>query len=149
MFRGLPRHGSERAAAGVRPATGAISAKGTPNTSCSTKAILSAGESVSSTASSAGPTASARSASCSGSPPPGSVAASRAGTRAGGGSPGYPSMGSSRLERRELSASRYTRETTVVSHPLRFSIPPASERTSLSQASWTAASASSVEPSMR
>jgi hypothetical protein len=45
--------------------------------------------------------------------------------------------------------SRHTRETTVVSHPPRFSTVLVSERLSRSQASCTASSASSREPSMR
>ena len=44
---------------------------------------------------------------------------------------------------------RHTRATTVVSHPPRFSMPLVSERLSLSQASWTASSASLIEPSIR
>jgi len=56
---------------------------------------------------------------------------------------------SSRRAVRARSMSRQTRATTVVSQPPRFSIPPASERLSLSQPSWTASSASSTEPSIR
>jgi hypothetical protein len=42
-----------------------------------------------------------------------------------------------------------TRATTVVSHADRFSISPASDRLSRSQASCTASSASLSEPSIR
>ena len=42
-----------------------------------------------------------------------------------------------------------TRATTVVSHPPRFSTWLESERASRSQASWTASSASLIEPSIR
>ena len=45
--------------------------------------------------------------------------------------------------------SRHTRETTVVSQPVRFSTPLVSERLSRSQASCTASSASLYEPSVR
>ena len=57
------------AASGVRPTIGPISLNGTPNRSCKTNASRSAGVSVSSTTSSARPTASAVSASRSGSAP--------------------------------------------------------------------------------
>jgi hypothetical protein len=43
---------------------------------------------------------------------------------------------------------RHTRPTTVVSHAPRFSMPLVSERLSRSQASWTASSASLIEPSI-
>jgi hypothetical protein len=63
---------------------------------------------------------------------------------------GQPSAsGSSRRALRERSMFSDTRETTVVSHPPRFSISSASERLSRSQASWTASSASLTEPSIR
>jgi hypothetical protein len=42
-----------------------------------------------------------------------------------------------------------TLAVTVVSHPPRFSTPSAPERENLSHASWTASSASPVEPSIR
>lgn len=58
-------------------------------------------------------------------------------------------MASSRRALRERSMSRQTRATTVVSHPLRFSIPPVPARLAWIQASWTASSASLNEPSMR
>ena len=123
---------------------GAISSKGTPNMSCSTNASRSAGESVSSTTSSASPTESASSASCSG-----SIRSARLTIGSGTCTPGGSPRGTSRLEERERSVSRHTRPTTVVSHPLRFSTPLVSERLSLSQVSWTASSASLIEPSMR
>src|SRR5262245_14096591 len=44
---------------------------------------------------------------------------------------------------------KLTRATTVVNHPVRFSIPRASERLSRSQDSCTASSASLSDPSMR
>jgi hypothetical protein len=44
--------------------------------------------------------------------------------------------------------SRLTLDTIVVSHPPRFSTPAVPERETLSQASCTASSASSVEPSI-
>jgi hypothetical protein len=50
---------------------------------------------------------------------------------------------------RERSMFKQTRATTVVSHPPRLSTALASERLSLSQASWTASSASLSEPSIR
>ena len=57
--------------------------------------------------------------------------------------------GSSRRDRRERSMSRQTRATTVVSQPPRFSTGFPPERSSRSQASWTASSASLAEPSIR
>ncbi len=45
--------------------------------------------------------------------------------------------------------SRHTRPTTVVSHPPRFPMSLVSERLSRSQVSWTASSASLIEPSIR
>jgi hypothetical protein len=45
--------------------------------------------------------------------------------------------------------SRHTRLTTVVSQPPRFATVAASERLSLSHASWTASSVSPSEPSIR
>jgi hypothetical protein len=44
---------------------------------------------------------------------------------------------------------RHTRATTVVSHPPRFSMFFPSERLSRSQTSWTASSASFIDPSIR
>ena len=55
-------------------------------------------------------------------------------------------MGSSRRDLRPRSMSRHTRATTVVSHPPRLPISPASERASRSQASCTASSASRQRP---
>ena len=52
------------AVSGVRPTTGAISSKGTSNTSCSTNATRSAGVSFSSTTNNARPTESATSSAC-------------------------------------------------------------------------------------
>ena len=57
--------------------------------------------------------------------------------------------GSSRRDRRDRSMFRHTRATTVVSQPPRFSMLPASDRLSRSQASCTASSASVSEPSIR
>jgi hypothetical protein len=59
--------------------------------------------------------------------------------------------GTSGRERRACNMFRHTRERTVVSQLPRFSIEFMSERPSLtlSQASWTASSASLAEPSMR
>ena len=119
---------------------GAISSKGTANMSCITKARRSAGFSLSSTTSSARPTESARSASCSG-----SIGPSRPTVGSGDCGP----TGSSGRALRERSMSRHTRATTVVSHPLRFSTSLVSERLRRSQASWTASSASLNEPSIR
>ena len=62
---------------------------------------------------------------------------------------GSVTIGSSRRDFRERSASRHTRETTVVSQPPRFSMAAASTRFSRSHASCTASSASLSEPSMR
>src|SRR5688572_11214502 len=59
------------------------------------------------------------------------------------------SRGSSRRATRVRSMSRHTRATTVVSHPRRLSIPPASVRLNRIQASWTASSASLADPSIR
>ena len=111
--------------------------------SCSTNASRSAGVSVSSTTSSARPTESARSASCSGSIPSARLT-SGSGTRVPRGSP----RGTTRREVRERSMSRHTLPTTVVNHPPRFSTPLVSERLRRSQASWTASSASLIEPSI-
>ena len=103
-----------------------------------------AGESVSSTTSSARPTESASSASCSGSIPSSRLTIG-SGTRAARGS----LRGFSCREVRERSMSRHTRATTVVSRPPRLSMLLVSERLSRSQASWTASSASESEPSIR
>jgi hypothetical protein len=118
----------------------AISSKATANMSCSTKASRSAGDSVASTTSNANPTESASTASWSGSTP-------SMGSRIGSGT--CTSHGSSPRTRRERNMLSDTRPTTVVSHPARFSISPASVRLSRSQASWTASSASVSEPSIR
>jgi len=117
-----------------------MSSNGTENMSCNTKASRSGGESVSSTTSSASPTESDRSASCSGSVP-------SAGSMMGSGT--RTSNGCSRRVLRERSMFSDTRATTVVSHPPRFSISSVSERLSRSHASWTASSASLSEPSIR
>ena len=119
---------------------GAISSKGTPNMSCSTNASRSAGFKVSSTTSNARPTESASSASRSGSIPSPWLTM-RSGT--------CTPRGPSRLERRERNMSRHTLPTTVVSHPPRFSTLLVSERLRRSQVSWTASSASLIEPSIR
>ena len=87
-----------------------MSSNGTAKTSWSTNARRSAGCSVSSTTSSAAPTASAASAS-----PSGSGAASSARVTIGSGSR-PPSSASSRRRLRASSIVRHTRETTVVSH---------------------------------
>src|ERR1035441_10886911 len=58
-------------------------------------------------------------------------------------------QGSSRRDLRARSMFRHTRATTVVSHPSRFSTPPASARLTRSQASRTASSASLREPRIR
>jgi hypothetical protein len=115
-----------------------MSSNGRANMSCSTNASRSAGCSVSSTTSSARPTESAISASSSGSP---------IGETIGSGS--TESSGSSRRARRERSMFRLIRATTVVSHARRSRIVPGSERSTRSQASCTASSASVIEPSMR
>jgi hypothetical protein len=65
------------------------------------------------------------------------------------GSGTYGPNGSSRREARARSMSSETRATTVVSQPLRFSMPSGPVRLSRSHASWTASSASLSEPSMR
>lgn len=109
--------------------------------SCSTNASRSAGASVSSTTSNAGPTESASSASCSGSPGPSCGVTTGSGTRT-------PS-GCSPREVRERSVSRHTRPTTVVSQPPRLPMPSPPARLSRSHASCTASSASLSEPSMR
>jgi hypothetical protein len=59
------------------------------------------------------------------------------------------SIGSSRLVLRVRSMSRQTRDTTVVSHPPRFSVPLVSDRDSFNQDSCTASSASMLEPRIR
>jgi hypothetical protein len=127
-------------ASGVRSTIGAISSNGTANMSWRTNARRSGGERFSRTTSSARPTESARSVSCSGSVP-------SAESTIGSGM--RTSIGSSRRVARERSMFKETRATTVVSHAPRFSISSASERLSLSQASWTASSASLKEPSIR
>jgi RNA polymerase sigma factor (sigma-70 family) len=58
-------------------------------------------------------------------------------------------IGSSRRDWRARSMSRQTRATIVVRNPPMFSTPLVSARLSLSQASWTASSASLGEPSIR
>ena len=105
-----------------------------------TKASRSAGPSVSSTISSASPTESAISASCSGSVP-------SIGSTIGSGMCG--SKGCSRRVSRERSMFSAIRAVTVVSHAPRFSISSAGTRCSRSHASCTASSASAVEPSIR
>ena len=108
--------------------------------SCSTNASRSGGVSVSRTTSSARPTESASSASCSGSDPVGAV---------------DDRLGHVNADRllgrtlRERSMFSETRATTVVSQPPRFSTSLVSVRLSRSQASWTASSASLSEPSIR
>jgi hypothetical protein len=98
------------------------------------------GESVSSTTSSASPTESASSASCSGLVP-------SAGSTIGSGT--WTSSDCSRRVERERNMFSATRATTVVSHPPRFSTSLVSARLSRSHASWTASSASLSEPSIR
>ena len=120
--------------------TVAISSKGTANMSCSTNASRSAGASVSSTTSRASPTESARTACCSGS-------AALSELTIGSGT--SASNGSSGRVLRERSLFRQTRAVTVVSQPPRFSISVASERSSRSQVSCTASSASLSDPSIR
>ena len=134
------RLASCRAAAGERSTTGAISSNGTPNTSWSTNESRSAGVSDSSTTSSARPTESAITASRSG-------PASFAVRTIGSGSQEPASCSLRDLRRR--SASRQIRPTTTVSQPRRSSVPPGSLRSSRSQASCTASSASVTDPSMR
>ena len=99
------------------------------------------GASRSSTTSSAMPTESASTASCSGS--------DWAALCSAGSAAVVLSSGSSRCAERELSMSRQTRETTVVSQPRRLSIPSAPERLRRSHASCTASSASASDPSIR
>jgi len=106
--------------------------------SCSTKAMRSAGASFCSTTSSASPTESAISISCSGSTPPTMI-----------GSASCASSGSSRRALRERSMSRQMRATTVVSQPPGLAISSLSARLKRSQVSCTASSASLSEPSMR
>jgi hypothetical protein len=104
--------------------------------SCSTKASRSAGVSVSSTTSRARPTESASTASSSGptSPVPG-----------GHSSP----AGSSGRLRRARSMFSASRPVTVVSQPPRFATSLTSVLVRRSQVSWTASSASVIEPSSR
>ena len=101
------RLASCRVAVGERPRMLAISSKGTANMSCSTKASRSAGVSLSSITSSARPTESANSASCSGSVPLRCLQPARAGA----------ARDCSRRDVRERNMSRQTRATTVVSQP--------------------------------
>ncbi len=117
------------AAAVFRPTIGPICSNGTAKPSCSTKATRSAGPSRSSTTSIARPTSSTSSASASG--------------------PSTASSTTTASVRRPRSTSRQIRDTTVVSHPGRFSSSAASTRSSRNQASCTASSASAVDPSMR
>jgi hypothetical protein len=137
--RARARLASWRVAGTLRSTIGAISSKGIAKTSCSTNATRSAGVSVSSTTSSARPTESARSASCSGSDSASLAAGSgRSGSASGCG--------------RDLRASsmlRQTRETTVVSQLPRLWTSLVSARLKRSHASWTASSASLEEPSIR
>src|ERR1700712_881630 len=114
-----------------------MSSNGSANRSCRTKATRSAGDSVSSTTSIAGPTASESSTCSSG---PASVDAWSRGTA---------SEGSSRRERRDRSMSSETRATTVVSQPTGFCTSSAPARDARSQASCTASSASADEPRIR
>ncbi len=115
-----------RAAAGVRPTMGAISSKGKSNMSCRTNASLSAGARVSSTTSRARPTESASTASSSG-------CSSLSGPMTGSGT--CTPKDSSRRRLRDRSMFRHTRATIVVSHPPRFSTPPAPDRLRRSQVS--------------
>jgi hypothetical protein len=126
------------AASGVRSTIGAISSNGRSNTSCSTNATRSAGESVSRTTSNAIPTESASNASCSGSLLVSAIGSTTSASRA-----------SSRRERRERKMSRQIRATTVVSQPPRLATSLVLELFSRSHVSCTASSASLVEPSMR
>ena len=127
------RLASCRAACGDRSTIGAISSNGMANMSCSTNESRSGGVSVSSTTSSARPTESVSSDSCSGSVPSSRLKIG-SGTRA--------SRGSSRRAVRERGMSRHTRDTPVVNHACRFSTPVGSARLRQSQASCTASSAS-------
>lgn len=118
----------------------AICSNGTANMSCRTNASRSAGVRVSSTTSSATPTESAMTASCSG---PATEA------EAGTGSAAWTSSGSSLRCSRERNMFRHTRATTVVSHPARFCTSLVSARLARNQASCRASSASLSEPSIR
>ena len=120
------RLASCRAASAERPTIGAISSNGIANMSWSTKARRSAGVNRSRTTSSASPTESASSASCSG-------LLSRVPVATGSGASGV--NGSSRRDVRDRSMSRHTRATTVVSHPPRLSMPVVPARLSRSHAS--------------
>ncbi len=93
------------------------------------------------TTSSAMPTESASSASCSGS--------TRDSGRITGSGTNVSSIGCSRRAARERSRSRQILPVTVVSQPPRLPISAGSTRPSRSQASCTASSASASEPSMR
>ncbi len=65
------------------------------------------------------------------------------------GSGTWTSRGCSPRDRLERRKSREIRLTTVVSHPRRLTTSLVSERAIRSQASWTASSASSTDPSIR
>jgi hypothetical protein len=108
--------------------------------SCSTNASRSAGARVSRTTSSARPTESASSASCSG-----SVPLARLTIGSGMCTPSSSSL----RDLRERSMSRHTRATTVVSQLPRLSTSLLLERLSRSQDSCTVSSASLSEPSIR
>ncbi|OKI03547.1 hypothetical protein AMK13_24270 [Streptomyces sp. CB02056] len=123
----------------LRSRSAPISSKGTPKTSCRTNATRSAGLSACRTTRSARPTDSAASASCSGS-------ASAPGPQVCvNSSPPQRCWPPDRLR----SASRQTREATVRIQPGRLRTAVVSARSSLSQVSCTASSASSREPRMR
>ena len=127
-------------AVGVRPTIGATSSNGTAKTSCSTKATRSAGVRESRTTSSASPTASPNRASCSGSSPASGLTI---------GSGRWVSSDASRRVLRDRSMLRQTRPTTVVNQARRLSTSLVSVRLRRIQASWTASSASVIEPSIR
>src|SRR5262249_13533688 len=139
LTRGRAALASWRAAASDRPTIRAISSKGRSNKSCSTKATRSTGVNVLKTIRRAEPTESASRASSAG----------LAGRRLSGTSRLCSSSDSSFLDLRNRSMSRQTLATTVVSQPPRFSTLLTSERVRRSQASWTASSASPLEPRIR
>ena len=118
----------------------AMSSKGTSKMSCRTNAIRSAGLSRLSTTSIASPTELANSASSCGIRSS-SAAPSQSGVKL--------SSDSSRRACRARSRLRQTRLTTVVSQAAKFSTSDRSVRSNRSQASWTALSASAMEPSIR
>ena len=118
------RLASCRTASGLRPAISAISPKGTPNMSCRTKAIRSAGDRFSSTTSIAIPTVSDSSASSAGFSSLSSVMT---------GSTWSGTSAVSRRAFRERSMSRQTRLTTVVSQARRLSTSSEFDRLSRSQ----------------